>query len=155
MLKAHPSVASSLPAAAILAAFLFITGCAQSPQAAAPPSSVTTTLTVPTKVTTHSTTTVLVPTTTTVVSSTTVTATITQAVAAPEIAPENAAAEPKEPVQEQVAPPVVRALVDVPAPSVNFANCTEARAAGAAPVRRGDPGYSSKLDRDNDGVGCE
>ena len=36
-----------------------------------------------------------------------------------------------------------------------FANCSEARAAGAAPVRRGDPGYAPKLDRDNDGVGCE
>ena len=39
--------------------------------------------------------------------------------------------------------------------SVEYANCSEARAAGAAPVRRGDPGYSAKLDRDNDGVGCE
>jgi hypothetical protein len=36
-----------------------------------------------------------------------------------------------------------------------FANCAEARAAGAAPVRRGDPGYSPHLDRDGDGVGCE
>lgn len=36
-----------------------------------------------------------------------------------------------------------------------FANCSAARAAGAAPVRRGDPGYESHLDRDNDGVGCE
>lgn len=36
-----------------------------------------------------------------------------------------------------------------------FANCDEARAAGAAPVRRGQPGYGSHLDRDNDGVGCE
>lgn len=36
-----------------------------------------------------------------------------------------------------------------------FANCTAARAAGAAPVRRGDPGYGPHLDRDNDGVGCE
>ncbi|WP_199799936.1 excalibur calcium-binding domain-containing protein [Aurantiacibacter arachoides] len=26
---------------------------------------------------------------------------------------------------------------------------------GAAPVRSGDPGYSSKLDRDGDGVRCE
>jgi hypothetical protein len=26
---------------------------------------------------------------------------------------------------------------------------------GAAPVRRGDPGYGSHLDRDNDGIGCE
>lgn len=36
-----------------------------------------------------------------------------------------------------------------------FANCAEARAAGAAPVRLGDPGYGPHLDRDNDGVGCE
>ena len=36
-----------------------------------------------------------------------------------------------------------------------FANCAEARAAGAAPVRLGDPGYGSHLDRDNDGIGCE
>jgi hypothetical protein len=36
-----------------------------------------------------------------------------------------------------------------------FANCTAARAAGAAPVRRGDPGYGAHLDQDGDGVGCE
>lgn len=36
-----------------------------------------------------------------------------------------------------------------------FANCAEARAAGAAPVRRGEPGYGPHLDRDNDGIGCE
>lgn len=36
-----------------------------------------------------------------------------------------------------------------------FANCSEARSAGAAPVREGDPGYSRKLDRDGDGIGCE
>ncbi|MFC3270257.1 excalibur calcium-binding domain-containing protein [Vulcaniibacterium thermophilum] len=29
------------------------------------------------------------------------------------------------------------------------------RAAGAAPVRRGDPGYAPHLDRDDDGIGCE
>ncbi len=40
-------------------------------------------------------------------------------------------------------------------PSGAFSNCTAARAAGAAPVRRGDPGYGPHLDRDNDGVGCE
>jgi hypothetical protein len=39
--------------------------------------------------------------------------------------------------------------------SVYYANCSAARAAGAAPVMRGQPGYSRKLDRDNDGVGCE
>lgn len=39
--------------------------------------------------------------------------------------------------------------------SVYYQNCDAARAAGAAPVRRGDPGYDSHLDRDGDGVGCE
>ena len=38
---------------------------------------------------------------------------------------------------------------------VYFKNCSAARAAGAAPVYRGDPGYASHLDRDGDGVGCE
>ncbi|MFF1441201.1 excalibur calcium-binding domain-containing protein [Streptomyces sp. NPDC058295] len=39
--------------------------------------------------------------------------------------------------------------------SVYYDNCTAARAAGAAPVRVGDPGYGRHLDRDGDGVGCE
>lgn len=39
--------------------------------------------------------------------------------------------------------------------SVYYKNCTAARAAGAAPVYRGQPGYGKHLDRDNDGVGCE
>ncbi|MGL6234396.1 MAG: excalibur calcium-binding domain-containing protein [Segniliparus sp.] len=36
-----------------------------------------------------------------------------------------------------------------------YRSCAEARADGAAPLYRGDPGYSSKLDRDGDGVACE
>lgn len=36
-----------------------------------------------------------------------------------------------------------------------YANCSATRAAGAAPVRRGDSGYGPHLDRDGDGVGCE
>lgn len=39
--------------------------------------------------------------------------------------------------------------------SAQYANCSEARAAGAAPLRRGEPGYDSSLDGDNDGVACE
>ena len=35
------------------------------------------------------------------------------------------------------------------------ARCTAVRAAGADPIRRGDPGYAKHLDRDGDGVGCE
>lgn len=40
-------------------------------------------------------------------------------------------------------------------PGEFYENCDEARAAGAAPVREGDPGYGPHLDRDRDGVGCE
>lgn len=39
--------------------------------------------------------------------------------------------------------------------SVYYDNCDAVRAAGADPIRRGDPGYDSHLDRDGDGVGCE
>ena len=46
-------------------------------------------------------------------------------------------------------------LTHDPGDSAYYANCSAARAAGAAPVRRGDPGYASHLDRDGDGVGCE
>lgn len=38
---------------------------------------------------------------------------------------------------------------------VYYENCDAARAAGAAPVHAGEPGYGSHLDRDGDGVGCE
>jgi len=39
--------------------------------------------------------------------------------------------------------------------SRTFRSCSEARAAGAAPIRRGSPGYSKGLDRDGDGIACE
>ncbi|RZI67284.1 MAG: excalibur calcium-binding domain-containing protein [Pseudomonas sp.] len=36
-----------------------------------------------------------------------------------------------------------------------YANCAAVRAAGAAPIRRGQRGYRPGLDRDGDGIGCE
>ena len=36
-----------------------------------------------------------------------------------------------------------------------YANCAAVRAAGAAPIHRGESGYSSSLDRDGDGIACE
>ena len=36
-----------------------------------------------------------------------------------------------------------------------YANCDEARAAGVAPINRGDSGYRSALDPNNNGVACE
>lgn len=46
-------------------------------------------------------------------------------------------------------------LVEEPDSSVYYENCDAVRAANADPVRRGEPGYASHLDRDGDGVGCE
>lgn len=57
-------------------------------------------------------------------------------------------------------------LVEVPAPAPQpapapedhgtyYANCKEAKAAGAAPLYEGQPGYRPGLDRDRDGVACE
>ncbi len=39
--------------------------------------------------------------------------------------------------------------------SASYRNCDAVRAAGAAPIRSGQPGYGRHLDRDGDGVGCE
>jgi hypothetical protein len=38
---------------------------------------------------------------------------------------------------------------------VYYKNCSEARAAGAAPIYQGQPGYRPGLDRDGDGIACE
>ena len=38
---------------------------------------------------------------------------------------------------------------------VYYQNCDAVRAAGKAPLYRGQPGYSTKLDRDKDGIACE
>src|SRR5699024_917334 len=40
-------------------------------------------------------------------------------------------------------------------PTVYFPNCSAARAAGAAPIHAGEPGYRLGLDGDGDGVACE
>lgn len=36
-----------------------------------------------------------------------------------------------------------------------YRNCTAARAAGAAPIYIGEPGYAPHLDGDSDGIACE
>lgn len=54
--------------------------------------------------------------------------------------------------------PAVQPAMQAPQPATDttfFPSCKAARAAGAAPLYRGDPGYSAKLDRDRDGVACE
>ena len=43
-----------------------------------------------------------------------------------------------------------------PGPATPFyPDCDAVRAAGAAPIRPGDPGWQPKFDRDEDGVGCD
>jgi hypothetical protein len=39
--------------------------------------------------------------------------------------------------------------------SLYFPNCSAARAAGAAPIYAGDPGYREEMDGDLDGIACE
>lgn len=41
------------------------------------------------------------------------------------------------------------------AQEVYYPNCDAARAAGAAPIYAGQPGYRGALDRDKDGIACE
>jgi uncharacterized protein DUF1524/excalibur calcium-binding domain-containing protein len=53
------------------------------------------------------------------------------------------------------APAPAPAPTPASAPGVGYANCTAARAAGAAPLHRGDPGYSPAMDGDGDGTACE
>ncbi|GIF76975.1 excalibur calcium-binding domain-containing protein [Asanoa siamensis] len=51
-------------------------------------------------------------------------------------------------------PATARPTTAAPKP-VNYANCAAVRAAGKAPLRRGQPGYRAGLDADRDGVACE
>jgi endonuclease YncB( thermonuclease family) len=39
--------------------------------------------------------------------------------------------------------------------SWSYRNCAQARAAGAAPLYRGQPGYGAHMDGDGDGIACE
>ncbi|MGV0109019.1 excalibur calcium-binding domain-containing protein [Arthrobacter sp. CP30] len=66
---------------------------------------------------------------------------------APAEAPEAPAAEP--------APAEIPAAPAAPEGEVVYANCAEVKAAGAAPISAGDPGFSPKFDGNGDGVGCE
>ena len=39
--------------------------------------------------------------------------------------------------------------------TVYYRGCNDARAAGAAPIYAGQPGYRREMDGDNDGIACE
>lgn len=65
--------------------------------------------------------------------------------AAPAPKPAAPAPKPAAPAPKPAAPPA----------NITYKNCDDVRAHGAAPIYKGEPGYSRKLDRDGDGVGCE
>ena len=67
----------------------------------------------------------------------------------PEPAPEPAQPQEPEPAPEPAQP-------QEPEPGgVYYRSCKEAKAAGAAPLYQGEPGYRPGLDRDHDGIACE
>lgn len=79
-----------------------------------------------------------------------ITATKKRSAIVPPAAPEPA------PPAEPVPPPAIDSSPGGSSgESPYYSNCSAARAAGAAPLHRGEPGYRSGLDRDGDGVACE
>ena len=78
-----------------------------------------------------------------------------------EPSPVSAADVPADQVMTDHVTPLTSALKDEEEPAepiaeaVYYRNCSAARAAGAAPIREGEAGYASHLDRDGDGVACE
>lgn len=84
-----------------------------------------------------------------------------QAAAAQLAAEQAVARQAAEAVAAQAAQQAAQQAPAAPAPaapapsSVQYANCTAARAAGAAPIYAGTPGYGKHLDRDGDGIGCD
>jgi hypothetical protein len=75
--------------------------------------------------------------------------------AAQKAAADQAAAQSAKPAPAVPAPaPAPAPAVQAPA-AVSYPNCAAARAAGAAPIYAGSPGYGKHLDRDGDGIGCD
>ncbi|WP_237163528.1 excalibur calcium-binding domain-containing protein [Paenibacillus sp. BIHB 4019] len=79
-----------------------------------------------------------------------------------ESAKASSAAKPTESPEATAKPTVKPTEKPTPEPTIEpveefvyYKNCSAVRAAGAAPLYEGDPGYSTKLDRDRDGIACE
>lgn len=156
--------ACATPTLVLLGAVVLVTsGCASTPDAA-PAAPVTVTAQVTTTQTAAPRTVTATETTTTTVTERAVetvveqvVTTVTEQVAIqPVAAPAPPAPTTRAPTTQPV-PTAAQAAVQAPAAAASeyFANCSEARSAGAAPLFRGDAGYRSALDRDDDGVACE
>jgi hypothetical protein len=81
--------------------------------------------------------------------------TTTETPPAPPVATQPPAPKPAVPPVPKPKPVPPKPAPPPPPPSVYYANCDAVRAAGKAPLYRGQPGYRAGLDRDNDGVACE
>lgn len=85
------------------------------------------------------------------------------ATAEPTQEPSSEPTQTEQPSTEQTEQSQTQTEQPAPAPQVQqddssdvyYQNCSAARAAGAAPIYQGQPGYRSALDRDHDGVACE
>ena len=55
----------------------------------------------------------------------------------------------------RAAPSLISDFPNSASSSAFYPDCTAARAAGAAPITIGRPGYRPELDADHDGVACE
>lgn len=142
------------------------TGLASSTTTPAPTTAVPTTTTTAASMTTTRPTTTTPATTTlapTTVATTVPATTVPASTAAPTtMAPPTTRAVPtttQAPSTTTTAPPTTRTLATTTttAPTATepyYANCDAVRAAGATPIRRGDPGFRSGLDRDGDGQAC-
>ncbi|HEY6422161.1 MAG TPA: excalibur calcium-binding domain-containing protein [Pseudonocardiaceae bacterium] len=76
--------------------------------------------------------------------------------AAPQAAPTVHVETPSEPTTVQLPQRVTpQRGNDGSGDAIYYKNCSAARAAGAAPIKRGGAGYRPALDRDNDGIACE
>lgn len=58
-------------------------------------------------------------------------------------------------VEYKIGQPDAKVVEESKNDDVVYANCDAVRKAGKAPLKKGQPGYSTKLDRDGDGIACE
>ncbi|MEU4192098.1 excalibur calcium-binding domain-containing protein [Kribbella sp. NPDC026611] len=62
---------------------------------------------------------------------------------------------PAPPARRTQKPARLAERAPIPTTPPRYRTCAAVRAAGKAPLRRGDAGYSRALDRDGDGIACE
>lgn len=152
----HWGVVWAVFAVLMFAAFIFVPKSPQVPTPATVETNTPTASETSKKTTTEETT----PTTSSATPSTEPTSTMTREPAPVEEQPENTPEEANQPEEQPYVEQPAEVAPEAPAPveedtGVYYGSCKQAKAAGAAPLYAGMPGYSLSLDRDGDGVACE